>query len=217
METAYELPELNAEEIRVLGSLIEKSKVTPDNYPLTLNSLMLACNQKSSRHPVVNYDESTVSLALDSLKRKGFVSTVTGGGGRTIKYQHNVHRMFDLPAGGLTAICLLFLRGPLTPGEINSNSGRMYVFDSLAQVQETLQKMAEYEIPLVKELPRQPGQKERRFAHLFSGDPGEFVEEVHQTTSPKVQSNLEERIQQLEEELAEVKGKLEELIRELMG
>ena len=213
----YNLPTLTSEEVRVLGALMEKSKTTPDYYPMTLNGLTAACNQKSSRNPVVEYDEETVVIALDSLKRKGFVSPVIGGGSRTNKYKHNFNSMFDLPNGAHAAMCLLFLRGPLTPGEINSNSGRLHEFQSLASVHETLQELANYEMPLVKELPKRPGQKEARYCQLLSGVPDES--DSHEIAEParKSVSNLESRIESLETELAEVKSKLDDLIRELKG
>ena len=214
----FELPQLTAEEVRVLGSLIEKSKTTPDYYPMTLNGLTAACNQKSSRNPVVEYDEETVILALDGLKRKGFVSPVIGGGSRTAKYKHNFNNMFEISNGGVAALCLLFLRGPLTAGEINSNSGRLHEFTSIGSVQETLQQLASYEMPLVKELPRRPGQKENRFAHTFLPF-DESAENFSAAEEParKSVSFLEARIENLEKELAETKMKLEELIKELKG
>jgi uncharacterized protein len=218
MEPIYELPQLTTEEVRVLGALMEKSKTTPDYYPMTLNSLTAACNQKSSRNPVVEYDEATVVLALDGLKRKGFVSPVIGGGSRTNKYKHNFNNMFDIPNGGVAALCLLFLRGPLTPGEINSNSGRLHEFQSLNSVQEILQQLASYEMPLVKELPKRPGQKEARFTHLFSPVPDEPETEFSAAEpARKSVSNLEQRVENLENELAETREKLENLIRELKG
>ncbi len=217
-EETFQLPQLTAEEVRVLGSLMEKSKTTPDYYPMTLNGLTAACNQKSSRNPVVEYDEGTVVLAINGLKRKGFASPVIGGGSRTAKYKHNFNNMFDIPNGGVAAMCLLFLRGPLTGGEINSNSGRLHEFQSLTSVQETLQMLASYEMPLVKELPKRPGQKEARFCHLFSGIPDE-TEQDYSPNEParKSVSSLEARIETLETELAETKQKLEDLIKELKG
>ena len=218
MESGYNLPQLTSEEVRVLGALMEKSKTTPDYYPMTLNSLTAACNQKSSRNPVVEYDDATVVLALDGLKRKGFVSPVIGGGSRTNKYKHNFNNMFDIPNGGVAALCLLFLRGPLTPGEINSNSGRLHEFQSLASVQEILQSLSTYEMPLVKELPKRPGQKEARFTHLFSPVVDEPESEFTAAEpARKSVSNLEARVETLEQELADVKEKLERLMKELMG
>lgn len=212
----YQLPVLTSEEVRVLGSLIEKSITTPDYYPMTLNGLTAACNQKSSRNPVVEYDEETVVVALDSLKRKGFVSPVIGGGSRTAKYKHNFKNMFDIPNGGVAAMCLLFLRGPLTSGEINSNSGRLHEFQSLQSVQDTLHQLANYEMPLVKELQKRPGQKEARFCHLLS-PLVEMSEEEFTANEParKNVSALESRIEQLENEVAELKSKLEKLISDL--
>lgn len=217
-QSTYALPVLTPEEIRVLGALMEKSKTTPDYYPMTLNGLTAACNQKSSRNPVVEYDEETVVLALDGLKRKGFVSPVIGGGSRTHKYKHNFNSMFDLPNAGIAALCLLFLRGPLTPGEINSNAGRLHEFQSLTSVQETLQLLANYEMPLVKEMSKRPGQKEARFVHLFSGVPEESDLDM-QPDEParKSVSSLEARLIAVETELAEVKEKLDQLMKELMG
>jgi len=215
-EEEYNLPQLTSEEVRVLGALMEKSKTTPDYYPMTLNGLTAACNQKSSRYPVVEYDEGTVVLALDGLKRKGFASPVIGGGSRTAKYKHNFNNMFDIANGGVTAMCLLFLRGPLTPGEINSNSGRLHEFQSLTSVQETLQMLASYEMPLVKELPKRPGQKEARFVHLFSAVPAESDEDfLVAEPARKSVSNLEARVELLEKELAEVKEKLNKLLNDL--
>ena len=124
MDNVKPLPDLSAEEQRVLGALIEKSRTTPDYYPMTLNSLTAACNQKSSRNPVVNYDEETITLTLNQLKIKGLISTATGGSSRATKYKHNLAIVYPLLPSELAIICLLLLRGPLTPGEINRNSGR---------------------------------------------------------------------------------------------
>jgi uncharacterized protein len=204
---------------------MEKSKTTPDYYPMTLNGITAACNQKSSRNPVVEYDDGIVMIAIDGLKRKGFVSPVIGGGSRTNKYKHNFNNMFDIPNGGVAALCLLFLRGPLTPGEINSNAGRLHEFQSLTSVQEILQVLASYEMPLVKELPKRPGQKEVRFCHLFSGMPSESEQDfMAEEPARKSVSTLEARIETLEKdlmdvrtELTDVKTKLDDLIKELKG
>src|SRR5690606_28298419 len=133
MEQQITLPILTNEEQRVLGSLMEKSKTTPEYYPLTLNSLTAACNQKSSRKPVVQYDDDTVIAALDSLRKKGLVATATGGTSRTIKYRHTLSVLYPIIPAEVAILCLLLLRGPLTVGEINSNSGRLYEFESLAE------------------------------------------------------------------------------------
>src|SRR5882757_157698 len=124
MDSPQTLPVLNATELRVLGSLIEKSKATPDYYPMTLNGLTAACNQKTSRKPVVQYDDETVIQALNTLKRRGLTSTATGGSIRSVKYKHNFAIVFPLIPSELAVLCLLMLRGALTPGELNTNSGR---------------------------------------------------------------------------------------------
>src|SRR5690606_9811332 len=196
MEETKALPQLNAEEIRVLGSLLEKSKTTPEYYPMTINALQAACNQKTSRKPVVTYDESTIISTLDSLKKRGLVSTVVGGGSRVTKYKHNLAIQYPLVPAELAALCLLFLRGPLTAGEINSNSGRLYEFDTLDEVQELLNRLAENEPAYVRLLPKRPGQKEARFVHLFSDFNEEDYESMVEsgTTNNSQIQVLEERV-----------------------
>ena len=168
MEQENSIPHFTAEEIRVLGALMEKSKTTPEYYPLTLNSLTAACNQKSSRFPVVDYSEEVVSAALRTLKGTGFVALDIGSNSRVQKFKHNMHLRYPFTEGELAIICLLFLRGPQTPGEINTNSNRHHQFISFGSVQETLNKLAEHNPPFVKELPKRSGQKELRYAHLFT-------------------------------------------------
>lgn len=212
------LVQLSAEEQRVLGALIEKSKTTPDYYPLTLNSLQTACNQKSSRNPVVEYDEETVVLTLDSLKKKGLIANVIGASGsRALKYRHTIAVKFPLDPAETSVLCLLFLRGPLTAGEINSNSGRLHEFDSLQEVQETLEQLASYETPFVHLLPKRPGQKEARYYHCF-GEASEMNESdfAHEPARKNV-SELEERLTKVETELAELKENFDKLMKELMG
>ncbi|WP_443947529.1 YceH family protein [Pedobacter sp. AW1-32] len=212
MEEVKTLPELSAEEQRVLGSLIEKSRTTPDYYPMTLNSLTAACNQKSSRNPVVNYDEETVTLTLNSLKIKGLISTATGGSSRATKYKHNLGIVYPLVPSELSILCLLLLRGPLTPGEINSNSGRLYEFENIEEVLSQLQKLSEEEPAFVKQLSRKSGQKEARFVHQL----GEYQEieesELKNVAVPQISVELENRVLKLEQEVEELK----ELINLLM-
>ena len=217
MESENTLPQLNAIEIRVLGSLIEKSKTTPDYYPMTLNSLAAACKQKSSRNPVVEYDEQTVVIALNSLKGQSLVAMAHGGTSRTNKYKHNFLTVHSLTEGELAALCLLFLRGPLTPGEINSNSGRLHLFHSLESVQEVLTKLSAANPPYVIELPKRPGQKEARYAHLFTPI-SEQAEESHGVEpARKSVSELEARVSVLETELSTVKETLEKLMKDVLG
>lgn len=214
MENDIKIPVLNPEQIRVLGALMEKAKTTPDYYPMTMNGLVAACNQKTSRKPVVNYDEETIGAALNSLKIGGLISTATGGSSRATKYKHNFAIAYPILPSEVAVMCLLFLRGPQTPGEINTNSGRLHEFETLEEVNQALEKLAGE--GYIKQLPKRPGQKEQRYAHLFSGDV-DFVEEdfASDEVSSKSNSALEERVAKLEIELAEVTEKLDKLMKEL--
>jgi uncharacterized protein YceH (UPF0502 family) len=184
----------DAVEIRVLGSLIEKQRTTPDVYPLSLNSLRLACNQTSNRDPVVEYDEPTIRAALERLSRKGWTRLASGPGSRAAKYRHLFDDAFDLPDPELALLTTLMLRGPQTLGELRQRSERLYRFSSLEDVERTLRSLVDRE--LVAELPR------RRFGHVLAGE----VEE----TAP-VPPDLEERVRRLEEQVAELR---EALLRE---
>ncbi len=217
MEENKKLPLLNAEEVRVLGCLLEKSKTTPDYYPITLNALTAACNQKSSRKPVVEYDEQTVVLTLDSLKKKGLISTATGGGSRVVKYKHNFAIVFPLVPSQLAIICLLLLRGAQTPGEINTNSGRLYEFESLDEVNEVIEQLLDPEMPYIVQLPRKAGQKEARFTHLLAGEPSIEDDEEPKEPARKSVSELENRIAVLEENYTQLKADFDTLMKELMG
>jgi uncharacterized protein YceH (UPF0502 family) len=217
MDTPQTLPVLTDTELRVLGSLMEKSKTTPDYYPMTVNGLTAACNQKTSRNPVVDFDENTVILALDTLKRKGLISTATGGSSRATKYKHNFGIVFPVVPAEVAVICLLILRGPQTPGEINTNSGRLYEFDDLDEVQTMLEKLAGGETPFVMQMAKRPGQKEVRYRHLLGGT---IVEDDAAYAEPSArrsnQTELEERLTKVETELAELKEAFDKLMKELM-
>jgi uncharacterized protein len=209
-----ELTQLNNEEIRVLGALIEKSKTTPDYYPMTLNALVNACNQKSSRNPVVEYDENTVIETLDTLKKKQLIAHVIGASGsRALKYRHTIAIKYPLDPAETSVLCLLFLRGPLTPGEINSNAGRLHEFDSLQEVQETLDNLMQYELPFVKMLAKKAGQKEQRFIHCFSNTT-DYEIFLGKETSSSTSSELENRMVVLESEVADLKEKLQKILNE---
>lgn len=215
MDLPTTLPVLSAEELRVLGALMEKSKTTPDYYPMTLNSLTLACNQKSARKPVVDFDEATVVLALDSLKKKGLVSTATGGSIRAVKYKHNFAIVYPLVPAEIAIICLLILRGPQTPGELNTNSSRLYEFESIEEVSAVLEKLSQPEMPFVKQLPRRSGQKEVRYAHLLGGETEFEEEDLPQEPARKSVNELEARVAQLEQNYTELKEALDKLMKEL--
>lgn len=214
MDSIHTLPQLSAEEIRVLGALMEKSKTTPEVYPLTLNALVTACNQKTSRNPVVQYDDETVVTTLDVLKRKQLIGTVIGAGSRAVKYRHNLAVHHSLDGAELAVLCLLFLRGPLTAGEINSNAGRLYEFDDLEEVQRTLQALMDAETPFVQLLSKRPGQKEGRFCHLFAAPPTDEALDAIVSKSTH-NADLENRLQQVEAELETLKVQMQRLMSEL--
>lgn len=211
------LPLLSDQEIRVLGSLIEKSRTTPDYYPMTLNSLTAACNQKSARKPVVEYDEGTIILTLDSLKKKGLISTATGGSSRSTKYKHNLAIVFPIVPAQLAIICLLLLRGAQTPGELNTNSGRLYEFETLDEVNEVIEQLVNFEPSFLVQLPKRAGQKEVRYMHLFGGEPQIEEDEPFAEPARKSVNELEQRIQTLEENYALLKADFDKLMKELMG
>lgn len=219
MDLEKTLPILTAIELRVLGSLIEKSKITPDYYPMTINGLTAACNQRTSRRPVVTYEESEVMAAVTSLKSRSLVATSVGGSSRSVKYKHNFTTVFTVSDAELYVICLLMLRGPQTPGEINTNSTRLFEFTSIDQVHDTLNKLINLPEPFVVEIPKHAGQKEVRYMHLLGEDV--LIEENHSHDHPASRSTdvhaLEERINDLELELSEVKETVARLMNEIFG
>src|SRR4051794_26724354 len=160
--------DLTAPEIRVLGCLVEKQRLTPDAYPLSLNALRLACNQSTSRDPVVAYDDDTVRDALHRLGRRRFTRLASGAGSRAAKYRHLLDEALGLPEDQLALLTVLMLRGAQTPGELRQRSDRMHRFADQAALQDALDALIERE--LVLQLPRRPGQKEERFAHRLGED-----------------------------------------------
>jgi hypothetical protein len=199
---------LTAAEARVLGSLMEKESTTPDYYPLTLNALINACNQKSNRDPATNLDESAVHEALEALNRRGLAGEARSAEGRVTKYEHRIGEVFNLGRRESALLCVLLLRGAQTPGELRGRAERMHRFDDLGEVQSTLQRMITFDPPLAKMLPRQPGTKEARYAHLLSGD----VEGWEPAAAPSVQESADpERLDRLESDLAALREDLAEL------
>lgn len=164
------LIEFDETEARILGCLIEKENTTPDYYPLTLNALMNACNQKSNRNPVVEYDEATVEKGLASLQRKDVVYLFYGAGSRTPKYKHLLPKVLDLELPETAIICVLLLRSAQTLGELNQRTSRIYEFSGLDEVSKTIDSLVQRDEPLVMRLPRQPGQKDGRVMHLLAGE-----------------------------------------------
>jgi len=209
--------ELTAVEVRVLGSLIEKEITTPEYYPLTLNALVNACNQISNRDPIVSFDDKTVARALEDLREKKLVWMVTGVG-RVPKYEHRFAEVLKLAEQELAVVCILMLRGPQTVGEIRGRTGRLYEFKELEEVELTLQALMTAEPPLVVKLPRQPGTKESRYAHLLSGEVQLEEREVAPRIEPAVLEVRQEseRIAKLEQELRMVRSELAELKQEFV-
>jgi len=196
--------ELDATELRVLGSLMEKQLATPEYYPLTLNALVAACNQKSNREPVMELSESDVQRALDRLQDEKLVWKVMGG--RAVRYDHNLDVQWQLDRRSKALLTLLFLRGPQTAGELRGRSERLHEFESIGEVEETLQWMATPPSPFARELPRRPGQKETRWAHLLGGVIAEEPEPAVAPSEP-----LSARVARLEEQIAAVMNDLREL------
>jgi len=199
--------QLSAEEVRVLGALMEKEVTTPDYYPLSLNALVNACNQKSNREPAVNYDEEIVDAALLSLRAKGLSMRITGDG-RVAKHEQRFTERENMGRREAAILCVLMLRGPQTPGELRGRTERLYSFEDLEGVESTLHRLAE--TGFVKQLPRQTGYKEQRWAHLLSGDV-ELAEDAAPT--PERGHLSVDRIGALEQEVAELKRQFEEFRR----
>ena len=182
---------------------------------MTINGLTAACNQKTSRRPVVQYDDETVVQALNTLKKRGLISTATGGSIRSVKYKHNFAIVFPVVPAEVAIICLLMLRGPQTPGELNTNSGRLYEFESIEDVQEVLERLSSPEMPFLMQLPRRPGQKEVRYAHLLGGIPEITEDDLSEDTSARHSSGLEARVAKLENDLAVLQEAFDKLMKEL--
>jgi uncharacterized protein YceH (UPF0502 family) len=201
-------------ETRVLGSLVEKDVTTPDYYPLSLNALVNACNQKNNRDPVMNLDEDTVRRALDTLQQKRLAGPTSSADSRVTKYEHRLQEAFNFTRGETAILCVLLLRGPQTPGELRGRTERMHRFEDLTEVQSTLQRLMQRDPPLARVLPRQPGTKEARYKHLLSGDVEDLADVATAPTPASPQSNsadvnrmagLEEQVASLHREFADLK------------
>lgn len=207
---------LNPVEVRVLGSLVEKDITTPDYYPLTLNALTNACNQSSNRDPVVAFGEKDVVRALDSLREKALAYQFQGADSRVAKYGHKFDKFFSLQRPEVAILCVLMLRGPQTPGEIRGRTGRMHEFAGLGDVEAALDSLIlRQPAPLVVKLPRQPGLKEQRYAHLLAGvvelPPAEFAPSPEPAV---VEVRFEnERLAKLEQDSASLRADLADLRR----
>ena len=192
---------LHPVEARVLGSLIEKEITTPEYYPLSLNALVNACNQKSNRDPAVSYDEETVLQALELLRNKGLITTITGAGSRVPKYSHRFSEKLNLGRREIAILCELMLRGPQTVGELRTRGERLHRFNDLTEVESLLDRMAEF----VVRLPRRPGEKESRYAHLLSGP-------VDAAAEPDAEPvHRADRVGALEAEVDRLRGEFDQL------
>jgi len=204
-------------EIRILGSLVEKQITTPEYYPLTLNALTLACNQKNNRHPVTAYKEDQVAHALETLREKNLTYVFYGSTSRVPKYKHVVPEVLRLNHAEVALMCVLMLRGAQTPGELRSNGARLHEFTGLEEIEETLNGLITRDEPLVVRLPRQPGQKEVRFVHLLAGDVDveAYVEAERSAPAPRRSSNeqvekLEQKVEALSNEVDSLKKQFED-------
>ena len=218
---------LTASQARVLGALVEKEATTPEYYPLSLNALINACNQRSNREPVMNLDEETVRMALHRLDDLHLAGRARSADGRVTKYEHWLGEAFNFSRAETALICVLLLRGPQTPGELRGRTERMHTFDELTDVLAGLQKLMEREPPLAAVLPRQPGTKEARYMHLLSG-PVEALRPAAPDSSMQPEAGPdsalneghEERIAQLEATVAELRQEvavLRQKIDDLFG
>jgi len=207
-------PVLSEVEARVLGCLVEKEITTPEYYPLSLNALLHACNQKSNRDPLMNLDEDTLRQALRTLGEQALARSASGADSRVAKYEHRLAEAFNFTRPETAILCELLLRGPQTPGELRSRAERMHPFEDLSVVHTTLKHLMEREPPLVKVLPRQAGNKEARYTHLLCGDV-EVREAPAVKESAFTSSTAEkERISQLESELAGLHKEVTDLKRQ---
>jgi uncharacterized protein YceH (UPF0502 family) len=209
---SYAAVEPDAVEIRVVACLVEKQRTTPDQYPLTLNSLRLACNQSTNRDPVVDYDESTIRAALDRLRRRNWTAMATWSTARAAKYKHLLDNALQVSPAQLSLLTVLMLRGPQTPGELRTRTERMYRFESNEELELTLLELIERE--LVKPLPRRPGERGQRYAHLLAGD--EAADQagaaappaMSEAPPPAADGGLAERVDRLEAELDALRAEL---------
>jgi uncharacterized protein len=203
-------------ETRALGSLIEKDITTPDYYPLSLNALVNACNQKNNRDPVMTLDEDSVSDALATLQEKRLAGLATGADSRVTKYEHRLQEVFNFDRREIAILCVLLLRGPQTPGELRGRTERMYRFEALDDVISTLDRLSQRQPPLAAILPRQPGTKESRYMQLLSGDaPPAELARTSQPASDPARFSATDRLAHLENEVLELRRELAEMQQQL--
>ncbi|MFZ1129237.1 MAG: YceH family protein [Terriglobales bacterium] len=202
---------LTETEVRVLGSLVEKDITTPEYYPLSLNALVNACNQKTNRDPVMQLDEDAVREALDGLQQHRMAGPARGAESRVTKYEQRLQEVFNFTRAETAVLCVLLLRGPQTPGELRGRSERLHRFETLDDVQSALQKLMQRDPPLAKVLPRQPGTKESRYAHLLAGDVVEAEAPVHGIAAAESSPADAERMARLEQDVAELRREVSDM------
>ena len=201
-------------EVRVLGSLVEKDITTPDYYPLSLNALVNACNQKNNRDPVMALGEDSVGHALATLQEKRLAGPASGADSRVTKYEHRLQEVFNFDRREIAVLCVLLLRGPQTPGELRGRTERMYHFEGLDDVISTLDRLAQRQPALAAVLPRQPGTKESRYMQLLSGDAPPAVD-VARSPSRGTDSSADDRLSHMENEVAELRREVTEIHQQL--
>ena len=203
--------QLSETEVRVLGSLVEKQLTTPEYYPLTMNALTAACNQKSNRDPVMTLGETEIQSAIDRMRDLNLVYLFYGSGTRTVKYKHMLPSVYELDPAGTAVMTVLMLRGTQTIGEIRDRTGRLFEFRDLNEVQAALDELTRRDEPLIVKLERQPGQKEARYAHLLSGevDASKFAA-AERTPGGAGASASNERLEKLESEVERLSSELSE-------
>ncbi len=206
---------LNEIECRVLGALVEKETATPEYYPLSLNALVNACNQKSNRHPVMDLDEDAVRGAIESLNEKKLAGAIARADSRVTKYEHRLQEVFNFSRPEIAVLCVLLLRGPQTPGELRGRTERLHQFHDLDEVHSALDHLMKREPPLATILPRQPGTKESRYAHLLSGEVASWQPEPEATQTSSFVSPDSERITQLENHVATLQEEVASLKQQL--
>jgi uncharacterized protein YceH (UPF0502 family) len=198
------VPQLDPVEARILGCLIEKQHTTPDNYPLTLNALRLACNQSTNRDPVVDYDEELIFDTIQSLHRKELTRSASGHGSRAAKYRHLTAERLSIDDAGEAVLAILLLRGPQTPGELKTRTERLHAFDDLGEMERVLAALAE--AGYIERLERRPGEKQERYRHLLGG---EAAEQSAPVAAPPAPGSLEERVARLESEVEALRARLD--------
>jgi uncharacterized protein YceH (UPF0502 family) len=204
-------------ETRILGCLLEKERLTPENYPLSLNGLTAACNQSTNREPVVSYDEKTVDAGLTSLREKKLASVIFGAGSRVQKYRHKLLEHYNLSTAEVALICVLLLRGAQTPGELRIRTERMHAFESVADVQAKLDELSRGDAPLIRMLEARPGQKERRYIQLLSAEQPEEAAGAGEPASREPShedADSAAKIDALAKEVADLRSELAQLREE---